>query len=186
MDRSTCHRLASRSGNGFPAFRLSAVSQCDKRLLGVRAGVSPPPPPTSTPPHPLSLCTVVNILLHTWALMHRDPHGRASGRRSWCSLRHKSHATQQRRRESRIHGYRSVQTHGIYAAFICQECVWPCVHAAISGLLRAAETLFLPIFFGTDTKDPFTPVMHQHEPECISPFPFSVGADSVRKRMEKT
>lgn len=134
-----------------------------------------------TPPLHGCTCTVVNILLHTWALMHRDPNGRA-GRGSWCSLWHKSHDTRQQRRESWIHAWSSIQTHGIYTA----RCVCPCVDAAISGLLRAAEMLFLPIFFGMDSKDPFTLVMHQHEPECISPFPFSVGPDSIRKRMEKT
>lgn len=50
MDRSTCRRLAPRSGNGFPAFRPSAVSECDKRLLGVRATV-PPLPPVSARTH---------------------------------------------------------------------------------------------------------------------------------------
>lgn len=115
MDRSTCHRLALRSGNGFPAFRLSAVSQCDKRLLGVRATISPPPRRHT--------CTVVKTVLHTWALMHRDPNGRTAGRGSWLALQHGSHATQRHSRESWIYGRRSAQMHGIYTVLICQVCV---------------------------------------------------------------
>lgn len=125
-----------------------------------------PQPPPSLRGH---TCTLVNILPRTWALMHRDPNGRGP----WCSLRHKSHATQRHGREAWIYGWRSTQTHGILIRQVC-VCVCPCADAAISGLLRAAEMLFLPIFFATDTKDPFTPIMHQHQPECISPLPFAV------------
>lgn len=117
MDRSTCHRLAPRSGNGFPAFSLSAVS-VTKDCWELEPPFHPPP----TPPR-RHTCTVVNTLLHTWALMHRDPNGRTTGRGSWHALQHRSHATQRHSRESWIYGWRSAQMHGIYTVFICQVCV---------------------------------------------------------------
>lgn len=140
--------------NGFQPFSSQSVW-----LLGVRASVSQNP---ISHAHTHTITRTVANILHTWVLIHTNLIRQSAVERPQCTNQVPFKVSV---REQNVHLY----------LCLCVLCVCVCVLTCLCLLLAKDSRKDFSSCMASHTKEPLSPIMHHHNPECISPFKFTVS-----------